>query len=149
MLGNFNKTFTSLLRRNDTSIIGAYNKRDRMSVVVLPPTTINGHQILFEPVRAKDFAPISNLLLHNFIPDQHFFRALGSGERLRLALATPNSRASEAFLRETHEYLWRKQMGPAIESVPNVSFKVMCKTNGELIGVSLGKVVKEAEYGKT
>ena len=150
MLGNFNKTLTRLLRRNDTStsIIGAYNKRDRMSEVVLSPTTINGHHILFEPIRAEDLAPISNLLLHNYIPDQRIFRAIGSGERLRLALATPNSRASEAFLRETHEYLLRKQIDPAIKSVPNVSFKVVCKTNGELIGVSLGEVVKVAECGK-
>ena len=111
--------------------------------VALPPTTINGQQIRFEPIRTEDFASLSNFLLHYYIPDQPFYRVLGSGDRLRRALATPESQESAAFMRETQDYLRRglPLFGPAIKSVPNVSFKAICETNGELIGVSLANVM--------
>ena len=109
--------------------------------VTLPPTTINGHQIRFEAIRTEDFVPISNLFIHYYLPDHPFYRALGSGERLRRALATPDSLESAAFMRETEEYLRRELIGPAIKSIPIVSFKAVCETNGELIGASLANVM--------
>ena len=115
------------------------------NVVTLPSTNINGHQILFEPIRGEDVAAISNLYIHNYIPDQTLFRALGVGERLRQALATPDAQESQAFMRETHKYIMGVLIGPSIASIPMVSFKAVCETTGELIGVSLAKVKAVAD----
>lgn len=66
-------------------------------------------------------------------------RALGSEEKLRKALASPNSHKSQAFLHETHEYLRRIIIKPAFESA-HVYVKAVCDTNGELIGLALGRM---------
>ena len=113
-----------------------------MSIMSLPSTTINGQQIRFEFVQAQDLALISNFLLCNFFSDQPLFRDLGIGERLRQALATPDSKEAEEFMRETHEYFRRKLVGPIVEAVPKFSFKAVCESNGELIGVVIGRVLE-------
>ena len=120
-------------------------------VVTLPSTIINGKQILFQPIQAEDVAAISDLYLHNYIEDQTLFRALGVGQRLRQALATPTSPESQAFLRETYEYLMGILIGPSVASVPIVSVKAVCETTGELIGASLATVeaVADSHWFKT
>ena len=106
---------------------------------------IKGHQILFEPICEEDYTTLSNLLLHNYIPDQTLFRALGSGKRLQDALSNPEVPESQAFLRETHGFLKHEIICPCLESKPIVSFKAVCETTGEIIGVSFGKAVKPSD----
>ena len=44
-------------------------------------------------------------------------------------------------MHETQEYLRRELIGTTIKSVPNVSFKAVYETNGDLIGASLANVM--------
>lgn len=102
--------------------------------------------MVFEKIRNEDSSAILKLLLHNYIPDQTLFRALGSAKRLEYAMSNPEARESQAFLRETYEFLEQEIIRPSLDSEPIVSFKAVCQATGEIIGVTFGKVLKLSEY---
>ena len=94
-------------------------------------------QNLIQAGSGRDVVAISNLFIHNYIPDQTLFRAVGVVERLQKAIATPRAHESQDFLQETYEYFRKVVIGPSIASFPMISAKAVCETTGELIGVSL------------
>lgn len=92
---------------------------------------VDNQTIRFEPIVNEDAETLVKFLSAHFIPDHALYRAYGSAD-----LSTPvdsENKKREFFLNEIFIH-------PALASKPNVSFKVVDETTGQIIGVSLAQM---------
>lgn len=90
-------------------------------------------KIRFEPIVNEDAETLVKFLSAHFIPDHALYRAYGSADICGSTPVDSENEKREFFLNEVFIH-------PALASKPNVSFKVVDETTGQIIGVSLAQM---------